>query len=256
MSMTKEEYDVLLYGMIGLAVIVFIVLYYVNAGYGMFQSARWGITINNRLGWIFMESPVFIIIFYFWVTSERKFQLPFIIFFLLFELHYFNRSFIFPFMMKSTSNMPVVIMCSAILFNFLNGTLQGEWIFRQSSTSQYDISWMWTPYFIIGTIIFIIGMAINLHSDWVIRNLREPGDTKHYLPEKGFYQYVLSANYFGEIVEWTGYALLSWSIAGAVFVLWTCANLIPRSNSIYRKYLDEFGPHRIGNRKRIIPFIY
>ena len=35
----------------------------------------------------------------------------------------------------------------------------------------------------------------------------------------------LSANYFGELLEWTGFAVASWSWAGAVFAWWTFANL-------------------------------
>ena len=61
-------------------------------------------------------------------------------------------------------------------------------------------------------------MFVNLHSDYVIRHLRKPGDTKHYLPGKGLYRYVTSANYFGELVEWTGFAILTASPAAWVFV--------------------------------------
>jgi 3-oxo-5-alpha-steroid 4-dehydrogenase 1 len=100
-------------------------------------------------------------------------------------------------------------------------------------------------------------MGINLNSDHVIRNLRAPGDTKHYLPKKNMYRYVTSANYFGEIVEWTGFAILTWSLPGLIFVLWTCANLVPRANSIYHKYKKEFGDEFNERKlKRIFPFIY
>ena len=69
--------------------------------------------------------------------------------------------------------------------------------------------------------LFRSGMFINLHSDHVIRHLRKPGDTRHYLPAKGLYRYVTSANYFGELVEWTGFAILTASPAAWVFVWWT-----------------------------------
>lgn len=45
------------------------------------------------------------------------------------------------------------------------------------------------------------GMGINIHSDSVIRHLRKPGDTRHYLPQKGMYRYVTSGNYFGELLN-------------------------------------------------------
>ena len=103
---------------------------------------------------------------------------------------------------------------------------------------------------------FFAGMAINMHSDYVIRHLRKPGDTKHYLPQKGMYKYVTSGNYFGEIVEWTGLAIASCSPAAWLFVWWTFANLAPRAKSINKKYRAEFGDQAVGRRKGIIPFIF
>ena len=105
-------------------------------------------------------------------------------------------------------------------------------------------------------LLFFAGMFINLHSDHVIRHLRKPGDTRHYLPAKGLYRYVTSANYFGELVEWTGFAILTASPAAWVFVWWTFANLVPRSDAIYRHYRAEFGDEAVGKRKRIIPYVY
>lgn len=55
------------------------------------------------------------------------------------------------------------------------------------------------------------------------------------------FRYVSSANYFGELLEWTGFAVASWSWAGAVFAWWTFANLAPRAASLYKRYAQEFG---------------
>ena len=96
-----------------------------------------------------------------------------------------------------------------------------------------------------------------MHSDHVIRSLRKPGDTRHYIPTRGFYRYVASANYFGELTEWIGYAILTWSLGGAVFALWTFANLAPRARSIHRRYCREFGDeYRNLGTRYLIPFIY
>ena len=151
--------------------------------------------------------------------------------------------------------MPIGIMLMGITFNILNGYMQGEWIFHLAPQSMYTTSWLYTPQFIIGTILFFTGMAINIQSDHIVRHLRKPGDTNHYLPQKGLFRQVTSANYFGEIVEWCGFAILTWSASGAVFAWWTFANLVPRANTLYNKYKVMFGD-KLGNRKRIIPFIY
>jgi len=97
----------------------------------------------------------------------------------------------------------------------------------------------------------------GIQSDDIIRNLRKKGDTNHYLPKGGMFRFVTSANYFGEVVEWTGFAILTWSWAGAVFALWTFANLTPRAARIYNRYRQEF-PDQLdtGRTKRMIPFIF
>lgn len=145
-----------------------------------------------------MEAPVFIVMLIMWWNSDRRFFPVELIFFLLFQLHYLQRAFIFPFLLKGNSRMPLVIMLMGITFNVLNGFMQGEWIFYLSPLTCYDTGWLFTPQFIIGTMLFFAGMVINLHSDYIIRHLRKPGDTKHYLPDKGMYRYVTSANYFSK----------------------------------------------------------
>lgn len=163
----------------------------------------------------------------------------------------------FPLLMKGKSRMPLAIMAMGILFNVINATLLAASFFSCALPGKYEPATFWTnPLSWAGLVIFLIGMAINLHADHVIRNLRKPGDTRHYLPEKGFYRYVTSANYFGELVEWTGFALLTASPAAWVFVWWTAANLVPRADAIYKRYCEEFGKQAVGNRKRIIPCIY
>lgn len=249
-------FNILLIVMAILALVIFIALYFIDAGYGMLFSKKWGTTLPNKIGWFVMESVVFFVMFALWLFSPRKLELTPFIFFLFFELHYAQRSFIYPLLMKGNSRMPVGIMLMAIVFNTLNGYIQGKWIFYLSPETLYTLKWLETPQFIVGTTIFFIGMFINIHSDHIIRNLRKPGDTNHYLPQKGLYKYVTSANYFGEIVEWTGFAILTWSGSGAVFAWWTFANLVPRANSIYHTYEKMFGKEQIGKRKRIFPFIY
>lgn len=252
-----QQFDLLLLSMAIIALVVFISLYFVDAGYGKMISKKWGWAINNKVAWVLMECPVFFVLLYFWLKSgDRQFAVPYFIFFLLFELHYFQRSFIFPLLLKGNSKMPVAIMSMGIVFNVINGYMQGEWIFFLAPEGYYT-DWLTNPKFICGIIVFIIGFCINLHSDYVIRHLRQPGDTKHYLPKKGMYKYVTSANYFGEIVEWTGFAIMTWSVAGAMFVIWTMANLVPRANSIYHKYEEEFADEFDKDKlKRVFPRIY
>ena len=193
---------------------------------------------------------------YMWASNGASTALPSFLAFLLFELHYLQRSFIFPMLMKGKSRMPIAIMLMGITFNVINGLLIGTSLFVfPPSLFNEGIAYLAHPTAILGIAIFFVGMAINLHSDHVIRHLRQPGDTRHYLPQKGFYRYVTSANYFGELVDWTGFALLCSTPAAWLFVVWTAANLIPRAAAIHRHYREEFG-EAVGTRKRVIPFVY
>ena len=254
---SHDFYYTVLTVMAALAVVVFIALHKVTAGYGMMYDRRWGPTVGNRLGWVLMESPVFFLILILWLCRPRRGEAALIVMTSLFLLHYFQRSFIFPLLLKGKGKMPLAIIAMGVTFNAINAYMIGGWLFYVAPQGSYPTQWLADPRFIGGTILFFTGMAINMHSDHVIRSLRKPGDTRHYIPRRGFYRYVASANYFGELTEWIGYAILTWSLGGAVFALWTFANLAPRARSIHRRYCREFGDEyrRLGTRY-IIPFIY
>lgn len=252
-----HTFNLFLIVMAALAVIVFISLFFVDAGYGKFYNPKWGPSIDNHLGWMLMEAPVFLAMLLLWWFSDRRTDSVRMAFLLLFELHYFNRSFVFPHKLNGHGRMPLSIILMGVLFNTLNALMQGGWIFYLSPEDYYGDGWLHSLPFLFGTAIFIYGMVVNIQSDSIIRHLRKPGDTAHYLPQGGMFRYVTSANYFGEFMEWTGFAILTWSWSGAVFALWTFANLAPRADRIYDMYSKEF-PDQLDTRrtKRMIPFIY
>lgn len=252
----KEAFDIFLIVMAILALVVFVALHFFEAGYGYLFDPRYGKPLPNKVGWMLMESPVFFAMILLWALSDRMWQAGPLALFLLFEAHYFQRSFIFPLLLRGNSRMPLGIVLMGMLFNTLNALMQGGWIFFIAPDGYYD-HWFSRPYIYVGGILFIVGMAVNLQSDAIIRHLRKPGDTRHYIPRGGMFRYVSSANYFGELLEWVGFAIASWSWAGAVFAWWTFANLAPRAASLRRRYEAEFGEEFSKlRRKRIIPFIY
>lgn len=250
-------YNITLITMTALAVVVFVALFFFGAGYGFLRTPKWGPSIPNKIGWILMEAPIFVTMLALYLDSDRIGEPAIIIITLLFLTHYLQRTFIFPLLIRGKNKMPLSIIALGMTFNFTNAYMQGYWLYYLSPKEMYTVEWLTTPQFIIGTIIFIVGMVINLHSDYIIRHLRKPGDNAHYIPMRGMFKYVSSANYYGEILEWTGFAILTWSLPGVVFLLWTCANLIPRANFLYHKYAEEFGEEFTKlKRKRIFPFIY
>ena len=245
-----------------IAIIVYIALFHVDAGYGKFFNPRWGPSIGNRAGWILMEAPAFIVMLIIYLASPAR-QMDSVaplVFLLLFELHYFHRTFVFPFLLRGNNSMPLSVILMGACFNGGNAVLQGYCLFGTFAPLPFEPrpdSWLHSIPFLSGLALFLFGMAINHHSDNVIRHLRAPGDTRHYLPDKGLYHYVTSANYLGEIVEWCGFALLTWSPSGLLFAVWTAANLAPRAARIYTHYQQEF-PLQMADhpRKRLFPFIW
>lgn len=171
----------------------------------------------------------------------------------LFFIHYIHRSIIFPLMIRTKGKkMPVIIMLSAIVFNAVNGSCLGIWFARYA-----NYSWHWCSSFpfIMGTILFFAGMCLNQFSDYQLIHLRSKNETGYKIPMKGFFKYVTSPNLFGEILEWSGYALLTWSLPALAFLVWTCANLLPRAVSNQKWYKENF-PDYPKERKILLPFIW
>ncbi|MDR0207143.1 MAG: DUF1295 domain-containing protein [Bacteroidales bacterium] len=264
--MFLSAFYIYLWIMLVIALATFITLYFVEAGYGILRTDKWGKTISNKWAWFFMELPIFVAMIVLWLSSPHRWNIVPIVFLLIFQAHYIQRTLIFPFLLKGKSRMPIGIMCLGISFNILNSMMQGYWIFHvaynQDSPAlfvQVGTNWFCSWQFILGVSLFVAGYFINLRSDYIIRHLRkDSNDTNHYFPKGFMFKYVTSANYFGELVEWLGFAILTWSVSGLVFFIWTFANLVPRAEAIYKRYKQEFPEEFLNNRKlkRVIPFVY
>ena len=54
MMITMEIFNYFLIAMSFLALLVFVALYFVKAGYGIFRTSSWGISIPNKTAWFVM----------------------------------------------------------------------------------------------------------------------------------------------------------------------------------------------------------
>lgn len=238
---------------IGVAIPTLVVLLWISAPYGRHTRDGWGPTIPSRVGWILMELPacaLFAIIFFF---GSHRFETVPLVLLAIWQLHYFHRTFIFPFRLRSEGKrMPISIPLLAIVFNTLNAYVNARWI---SHVGSYDPSWLLDPRFVVGSAVFLLGFAINLHADSVLIGLRKPGQTGYVIPSGGLYRFITCPNYFGEILEWIGWAILTWSLAGAAFAVYTIANLGPRALTNHRWYLQRFGDAYPKERRALIPFV-
>ena len=249
----REIYDGVLWGFAGIAATVFVLLFFVTAPYGRHARKGWGPTLSNLAGWILMEIPAPLGMAA-WFVLGGRFDAVSIAFLVVWELHYCQRTFVFPFKMKpGDPPMPLTIALFGFVFNLFNTYVNGRWLFTLADP--YPATWLGDPRFLAGVGVFLAGMAINLHSDHVLRNLRKPGETAFKIPYGGMFRYVSAANYLGEFTEWVGWALLTWSVPGAVFAFWTFANLGPRARATHRWYHNTFPEYPKG-RKAILPFVF
>lgn len=250
--MTLAHYTLFAWIWIAIAVIIFISLLFITAPYGRHTKSTWGPLIDNRLGWVVMEVVVLIVLYYFAFTGTEKQSLVNCIILSFFTIHYINRTFIFPFMIRTKGKkMPVSIAIMGIAFNIANGFLIGYYL---GNFKVYDNAWLHHPAFIIGTLIFFVAFIINLKSDHILIHLRKPNETGYKIPQGGLFRYISCPNLFSETVEWGGFALLTWSLPGFAFFVWSFANLIPRAISHHKWYKMKFDNYP-KDRKAVIPFI-
>jgi len=248
--MMQSLYNYILLPWLILALISFFLLLKINAPYGKFYSKGWGMLFEYKLGWFIQEIVSPITFSYFFIIGVGEKNIVSCILFVMWVAHYINRSIIFPLRLKTTSKIPLSVIISAIFFNLINGFINGYYI---GNIAYFGNNYFYTINFILGIIIFVIGMCINLSADNIIIKIKSK--TNNYEIPHGFvYKYISCPNYFGEILEWCGFALITWSIPGLLFAIWTIANLVPRSIANHNWYKSKFSDYPL-NRKAIIPFI-
>jgi protein-S-isoprenylcysteine O-methyltransferase Ste14 len=234
------------------AIILFPVLFFVKQPYGRHFRKGWGPSISNRIGWAIMEIPSLIILSYFFIAS-RNFTATVTLLFALWFIHYFNRSLVFPFRIKTKGKkMPLVIVLFAIIFNIINASFNGLDLSKTLNFPCFS-----TTDFIrfgLGFLLLATGMIINLSSDNILIGLRKSSTTGYQIPQKGMFKWVSCPNYLGEIIEWVGFATMAWNLAALSFAIWTIVNLLPRAIDHHKWYRQYFADYP-GNRKAIIPFI-
>lgn len=251
--MTYQLYSQLIWGWILVAIVAFLYLLRQNAPYGRHMQPGWGPTLDNRLGWFLMEFPVIVVFLTALFWDGRGISPQVALFSGCFLLHYINRSIVFPLRLRTHGKrMPWAIVFSAIGFNLVNGFSLGYYF---GHFAAYSDVWWTDVRFISGLVLFCAGMAINWQADNILIHLRKPGTTDYVIPVGGLFGKISCPNLFGEILEWTGYALMTWCLPGLAFAIWTAANLLPRAMAHHRWYQSKFEDYPKG-RKAVIPFLW
>jgi protein-S-isoprenylcysteine O-methyltransferase Ste14 len=237
-----------------LAALVFTALFFINAPYGRHLRQGWGALIPSRLGWLLMESPSALLFgLLFWLGEADKTPTLWI-FLAMWEAHYLYRAFFYPFRIADgRKKIPVLIVLMAVGFNCGNAYVNARYLF--SFSNSYSAAWLLEPRFLAGLALFVAGAVINHRSDQALRSLRAPGESGYKIPQGGLFRWVSCPNYLGEIIEWAGWALATWSLPGLSFAVWTFANLAPRARANHIWYRRMFADYPAG-RKALIPGVW
>jgi 3-oxo-5-alpha-steroid 4-dehydrogenase 1 len=244
----------LLLAWFGLAGAIFATLFFITAPYGRHARRGWGPTVGARFAWMLMEFPSWGTLTLLLLLRERPVGAAAMVLYALWMGHYAYRSLVYPFTLSSRAHrVPVLIILFGVVFNMGNGYLNGRSLFAFGPA--YDLAWLGDIRFVAGALLFCTGLGIHLWADISLRRQRERAGGGYIVPQGGLYSLVSSPNYLGEVIEWCGWALASWSLAGLSFAVWTIANLAPRAHAHRAWYRSTFTEYP-SQRRRLLPFVW
>ncbi len=234
---------------IAAGVAVFPVTLFLTAPFGRHTHQRYGPLMNNRAGWMIMESPAIWCFSAVFLLGHQPPPTAAWLLWLFWMIHYVNRGLIFPVRIRTKGKqIPLLIVLCAFLFQVVNGVLNGAGL----QSSKYTAQWLAEPRFVIGCVTYFAGWCINLWSDQILLSLRKPDETAYRIPFGGLFRWISCPNFFGEIIQWIGWAVMCWNLAGLSFAIWTTANLVPRALAHHRWYTKTFDDYP-AERRAIIP---
>jgi 3-oxo-5-alpha-steroid 4-dehydrogenase 1 len=220
--------------------------------YGRYMKDGQKNTVPAKVGWLAFESPQLIAFAVtFWLSTDGPTNVALGLF-VIWQGHYTYRALIYPLLRRdSEKRFPIGGIIAGLCFNSINGFLNGYAI---SHATHLNAEWLSDPRFMLGAILFAAGWLTNVHSDMVLIRLRNQTFEGYSIPKGGWFRWVSCPNYGGEIAMWCGFAVMSWTLAGLAFAVFTIANLFPRALSHHKWYLRTFDDYP-PERKAIIPMV-
>jgi len=203
--------------------------------------------INSTYGWMLQEIPAFLVGFLGILQKISDKDLSAGLIFLPFTIHYFNRSLVFPFQLKSGKSVPFLTVVCAFQFCLCNGVLQYMFLNETKFFHSHLAG-------LVGMLMFVCGMMLNIHSDHILINLRKPGDTGYKIPNGGGFSLISAPNYFGEILEWWGWFLMNPNHGSFWFACFTSTFLGLRAVKTHQFYKTKFEDYPKA-RKAVLPYI-
>ena len=196
-----------------------------------------GPRLNSRWAWFLLELPALVTFPAIYLASDNLHLVGNIVVG-LWLAHYVHRGLLWCALVpKRDATVPLTMCTASVVFNLINGGLLGWFM---GYVADYPDQWLMDPRFIAGLALFIGGAALNIWADYRLRYLRNRDAGRRVVPSGGPFDVVCCPNLSGEIIEWLGFALLTWSLPGFAFALWTIANLVPRALWRRNWYRENF----------------
>lgn len=131
--------------------------------------------------------------------------------------------------------------------------LVGGGVFRESA-----IALSWWDVFALG--LFFFGSCLNSISEIQRKVWKKDPSNKGHCYTGGLFRYSVHINYFGDVVLFTGWSLLTtalWTLGLPVLMLlmFMFVHIPPLDQYLAKRYGDEFENYR-SKTKRLIPFIW
>lgn len=255
-------YDLVLALALAFAAVIAVAAPLVPSPYGRFASARFGLALDPRLGWFLMELPATVTFLWFYLHGPHRFHPVPLLFLCIWLVHYGNRGFFFPLSIRTPrgarASFSLLVIAMGWIVTSLHGYLNATYF--ASLGPRYDLAWLVDPRFLGGLALYAASLALNIHSDAIVRRLRtraeiDAGEKVYRIPCGGLFRYVSSPSYLTELTAWAGFALAAWSLAGVFILAVSAANLVPRAISIHAWYRSRF-PDYPRDRKVLIPFVW
>ena len=245
--------------LLAIAVLIFNIVKTVP--YGKYNKGDNTIQVPLRLAFGIMHILTGIVVFTITYFVQRNFDgnrlnidtRVNIVMYCLFTIHYINRGIVDTIANRHSQRkvalwIPVLGTLTIMFYHFINAQFIGE--------AQYLRGYYYDPRFIIGIILFITGFILNRVADGQLICLRtDYKDTQYLIPDGCSFHCISCPNYLGELIEWFGWVIMTWSLAGLVWFLFVAAILIPRArqnHKWYQKELDGYPP----KRNALLPLVY
>ena len=111
-----------------------------------------------------------------------------------------------------------------------------------------------------GILLYLLGSYLNTRSEYGRYKFKRIPNNKGHIFDKGLFKYARHINYFGDVLLFTGFALVSQNVISLIIPFFMGLNfvfiLIPAKESYLKeKYGEEFEMYR-KHSKKLIPLIY